>query len=73
MPIQCFEHRAKRGGKNGVYETAIFPLFFELFQDSSCAADLNLGSKWARLLSTSLVPRPSGWLLGRFSSCFVYR
>ena len=56
-----------------VFMRAIFPLFFESFQDSSCAADLNLGSKWAGLLSTSWVLGPGGWLLGYFSSCFVYR
>uniref|UniRef100_A0A2N9FWG2 Uncharacterized protein n=1 Tax=Fagus sylvatica TaxID=28930 RepID=A0A2N9FWG2_FAGSY len=30
----CLEHRAKRGGKNGAYETAIFPLFFEFISGS---------------------------------------
>ena len=47
--------------------------FSNLFQDPSYAADLNLGSKRAGLLSTSLVFGPGGWLLGHFSSCFVYR
>ena len=28
---QCLEHRVKRGGKNGAYETAIFPLFFRIY------------------------------------------
>jgi hypothetical protein len=36
-------------------------------------ADLNLESKWAGLLLISLVVGPGGWLLGHFSSCFVYR
>uniref|UniRef100_A0A2N9G8W3 Aminotransferase-like plant mobile domain-containing protein n=1 Tax=Fagus sylvatica TaxID=28930 RepID=A0A2N9G8W3_FAGSY len=45
----CLEHRVKRGGKNGAYETAIFPLFFEFISGSSCAADLSLKSEWAGL------------------------
>jgi hypothetical protein len=72
-PLQSLEHRAKRGGKNGAYEMAIFPLFFEFSSDSSCAADLSLGTTWARLLLISLVLGPGGLLLGRFSSCLVYR
>jgi hypothetical protein len=47
--------------------------FSNLFQDPSCAADLNLGSKWAGLLLISLVLGPGGRLLGHFSSCFVCR
>ncbi len=47
--------------------------FSNLFQDPSCVADSNLGSKWAGLLSTSLVLGPGGWLLCHFSSCFISR
>jgi hypothetical protein len=50
-----------------------FSLSFSNYFDSSCAADLSLGSKWAGLLLISLVLGPGGWLLGHFSSCFVYR
>jgi hypothetical protein len=73
MPLQCFEHRAKRGGKNGLSKIAIFPLFFEFISDSSYAADLSLGSKWAGLLLIPLVLGPGGLFLGHFSSCLVYR
>ena len=64
---------APREKGKDVFMKAIFPLSFQIISDSSCAADLSLGNKWAGLLLSSLVLRPGGLLLGHFSSCFVYR
>ena len=49
MPLQCFEHRAKRGGKrNGFSKAAIFPLLFLNQFLNLALADLSLMIRWAR-------------------------
>ena len=74
-PLQRLEHRAKKGGKNGVLRDSHFPSPFWIILSSfgAAVADLNLGIKWAGLLLISLVLRLGGWLLGHFSSCLGYR
>ena len=49
MPLQCFEHRAKRGGKNGFCNTAIFPLLFLINFLNLALADLSLMIRWVGL------------------------
>ena len=49
------------------------PSHFQIISEFLCAADWNLMTKWAGLSSPLLDFGLGGWLLGHFSSCFVYR
>jgi hypothetical protein len=71
-PFSASSTAPREEGKD-VFMKAIFPLFFQIISDSSCAVDLSLENKWAGLLLSFLVLGPGGLLLGHFSLCFVYR
>ena len=49
------------------------PSHFQIISEFLCAADWNLMNRWAGLSSLLLDFGLGGWLLGHFSSCFVYR
>ena len=49
------------------------PSHFQIISGFLCAADWNLMTRRAGLWSPLLDFRLGGWLLGHFSSCFVYR
>jgi hypothetical protein len=49
------------------------PSHFQIISEFLCAADWNLMTRWAGFSSPLLDFGLGGWLLGHFSSCFVYR
>ena len=49
------------------------PSHFQIISEFLYAADWNLINRWVGLSSLLLDFGLGGWLLGHFSSCFVYR